>query len=402
MRILIFSNWFPPVISGSSYYTCSLAQTLTDRGHDVVVITLDWGKEYVISKKYSFNIVRIPVIRFPRLPVFYNLRLMGLSFTPNNLRMVKQLIKRHNSQIIHLVNHIFDTNFLCVAASHLTNVPIVGSITTPIQHQNHYVQRLMGIADRMIVGLFGVCKWDGIVSLDNVVRDYVGRVYGSITQGKSVVIPFGIQIESLPRYSKISGYRSIHPQILMIGHIHPFRNPVQLVRAMPYVLREVPEARLILAGRVDLQEPVVEARRLGLTEDQVRFLGETPSEDVIRLMQTSHVFASWVTGPYHSLGTAPMEAMMCETPVINDLPENLFGEGKLKNWENIVLINSRDPESIAGAIIRLLKDEELRQRIGAAGRRFVMEHLSWDGIAKQMEEFYMNILEKREMGIKSG
>jgi glycosyltransferase involved in cell wall biosynthesis len=90
-----------------------------------------------------------------------------------------------------------------------------------------------------------------------------------------------------------------------------------------------------------------------------------------------------------------MEAMLCNTPVINDLPENLFGEGRLKNGENIVLVNSHDPHSIAAGITRLLRDENLRQRIGAQGRRFVLDHLSWDNIAAAMEEFYKRVLSER-------
>jgi glycosyltransferase involved in cell wall biosynthesis len=87
--------------------------------------------------------------------------------------------------------------------------------------------------------------------------------------------------------------------------------------------------------------------------------------------------------------------MLCNTPVINDFPENLFGQGKLKNGENIVLVDSRDPHSIAVEVIRLLKDESLRRKIGAEARRFVLDHLSWDSIAAQMERFYQRILVER-------
>jgi glycosyltransferase involved in cell wall biosynthesis len=116
-------------------------------------------------------------------------------------------------------------------------------------------------------------------------------------------------------------------------------------------------------------------------------------------MKASHVFASWVTGPYHSLGTAPMEAMLCKTAVINDVSEDLFGAGKLKNGENIVLVDSRDPQSIADALIRLLTDEEFRLRVGGLGRRFVLDHLSWQSIAAQMECFYERILAQKKGGM---
>jgi phosphatidylinositol alpha-1,6-mannosyltransferase len=209
------------------------------------------------------------------------------------------------------------------------------------------------------------------------------------------VIPFGVRLDLVEHYQNDGMARSECPQILMVGHIHPFRNPVQLVRSMVYILKRIPNARLVLAGRIDLKEPLQVARQLGFDKEQVEFRGGIAHEEVIRLMRTSQVFAHWLTGPYLALGTASMEAMLCETPVVTDLREDLFGEEKLRNVENIVLIDSKDPQSIAGTIIRLLQDEDLRRKIGRAGRRFVLEHLNWQEIAQQMEEFYAQILEKR-------
>jgi len=342
-----------------------------------------------------YTVYQLPVIRVPQTALFYNLRLMGFAFTPGNRRRLEAIARQHRPDILHQVNHIFDTNFLSTVVARSTGIPIVGTITTPVQHQNIWMQKIMGFGDRMTVGRFGVRRWNGIVSLDRVMHEYVGSNYGAEAQSRSVIIPYGVPLESLSLYDDAGLARGKRPQILMVGHIHPFRNPVQLVRAMPLILEKLPGARLVLAGRIDLKEPIKVARCLGLTGDQITFLGETPHDEVIRLFKTSHVFASWVTGPYHGLGTAPMEAMLCNTPVVNDLPESLFGEGKLRNGENIVLVDSHDPRSIAAGITRLLSDEDLRQKIGARGRRFVLQHLSWDSISRNMECFYQRILGKR-------
>ncbi|MBI4549594.1 MAG: glycosyltransferase family 4 protein [Candidatus Omnitrophica bacterium] len=393
MRVLLLSNWLPPIQSGSSYYASSLAHALIERGHEVAAVTLDWGPKHAPSANLPYAVQRLPVWKIPKLPFFYNLELMGFSFTPRNVAGLCDMIRAFKPDIVHHVNHIFDSTFLSTVAARRTGVPIVGSITTPIQHQTPWKQRILEWADRFTVGKFGVARWDGIVSLDHVAHDYVGKLYGPEAQSRSRIIPFGVQMESLPLYELPAQIQPGRPQILMVGHIHPFRNPVQLVRAMPCVLKEVPDARLVLAGRVDLKEPVEAARDLGLGPDQVSFLGETDHRQIIDLMKTSSVFSSWVTGPYPGLGTAAVEAMLCRLPVVNDLPENLFGEGKLRNGDNIVLANSRDTASISAALIRLLKDGNLRRRIGEAGREFVLQHLSWQKIAAEMEQFYQAILE---------
>lgn len=388
MRILLISHWFPPIVSGSSFYAQSLAESLSARGHEVTLVTLDWGGDYSSDSSLPFPVHRLPVVRTPRLPFFYNLRLMGFAFTPWNRRRLIQWVKENPPDLIHCVNHIFDTNFLAVSVGRACGIPVVGSITTPVQHENPWIQKLYHLADLSTIGWLGVRKWDGIVSLDETVHRYVGRLYGSETQKKSVVIPFGVRLDSMPLYENASPARSPRPEILTVGHIHPFRNPSLLIRSMKYVLREIPNARLILAGPIDLKEPLRTAREMGFTKDQVEFLGPTGHSGTIQLMKTAHVFASWVTGPYPSLGTAPMEAMLCETPVLCDIPENLFGEGRLKDGENIILVDSKNPEVIANTLIRLLKDPALRERIGKAGRRLILEFFSWDRIAEEMEEFY--------------
>ncbi|HKA30377.1 MAG TPA: glycosyltransferase family 4 protein [Candidatus Binatia bacterium] len=395
LRVLFISNWFPPVVSGSSFYTSSLARSLAARGHEIAVVTLDWGPEYVPPADLGFPVHRLPVTRLPRLRLFYNMRLMGLANTRANRKRLYAIVTKFRPDVIHHVNHIFDTTFLTVKVAREAKVPLVGSITTPIQHQHPLRQWFMSVADRLTVGRFGVERWDGVVCLDRSVYDYVARQYGSATASRSAVIPFAVRVESMAQYERRSQPRSDRPQILFVGHIHPFRNPVNLIRALALVAREIPDVRLVLAGRVDLQEPVAVARELGLTAEQVQFLGARPHEQVVELMQSSHVFASWTTGPYKSLGTAPMEAMLCGTPVICDLPANLFGEGMPEDGESIVLVDSSNPPDVAAALVRLLKDEPHARRIAAGGRHFVLEQLSWDSIAAQIERFYERVLDHK-------
>src|SRR5262249_16088446 len=132
---------------------------------------------------------------------------------------------------------------------------------------------------------------------DRGFSEYVARQSGSATASRSAVIPFAVRVESMAQYERRSQPRSDRPQILFVGHIHPFRNPVNLIRALALVAREIPDVRLVLAGRVDLQEPVAVARELGLTAEQVEFLGARPPEQGVELMQSSHGVESWTEGP---------------------------------------------------------------------------------------------------------
>ena len=179
MNVLVFSNWFPPIRSGSAFYASGLAQSLNNCGHDVTVVTLDWGTDQKPSGSHPFPIHLLPVIRVPKLPLFYNLRLMGFCFNPANVRRLQRVVRDRRIQIIHQVNHIFDSVFLTAKVASRETIPLVGSITTPIQHQSPLKQRLLTFADRWTVGKYGVRRWDSVVSLDQTVDEYVAHVYGT-------------------------------------------------------------------------------------------------------------------------------------------------------------------------------------------------------------------------------
>src|SRR5262245_31253092 len=101
MRVLLVSNWFPPIRSGSSFYTSSLAQALSERGHEVAVVTLDWGEENAPEPQTAYPIYRLPALKLPKLGMFYNLELMAMAFTPGNCRRLREIIAKHGTQLLH-------------------------------------------------------------------------------------------------------------------------------------------------------------------------------------------------------------------------------------------------------------------------------------------------------------
>lgn len=401
MRILLVSHWLPPVETGSSFYAANVGQSIMERGHEVLGVTMDWGEQLDPAPHVPFPVRCLPVFRTPGINVFYRLELMGFSNRRANRRTMREIARRFRPDVVHHVNHIFDSIFLSRLAARESNAPLVGSITTPIQHERPLLNRLMRMGDRVLIGHGAIRHWDAVISLDATVHRYVGETYGTEAMERSVIIPFGARIGSTAEYIQPM-QKENRPQILMVGHMHPFRNPVMLVRAMKLIVKRIPTARLVLVGRMDIEEPARVALSLGLTHDQVVIRGFVPHDEVVSLYKKSHVFAYWITGPYRSLGTASIEALACGTPVVTDLPVDLFGAGRLRPDENIVIVDSRDPANIARAIIGLIEDPARRERIGAAGRAFVEEELSWSSISARIEALYCRVLrtarEKRSGG----
>jgi glycosyltransferase involved in cell wall biosynthesis len=162
---------------------------------------------------------------------------------------------------------------------------------------------------------------------------------------------------------------------------------------MPLVLQRFPTARLLIVGGVDIQEPIRLVQHLGL-DNCVTFTGAMPHDQISALFALSTVEAStFNTTDYPGPGIAHMEAMAAGLPVISTEvdPQSNFN---LRNWENAVLIPPNRPKVMAEALIRLLSDEHLRQRIGENARQTMAQRCSWDAVSQAHITLYHKTIEQ--------
>jgi glycosyltransferase involved in cell wall biosynthesis len=81
-----------------------------------------------------------------------------------------------------------------------------------------------------------------------------------------------------------------------------------------------------------------------------------------------------------------LEALSCGTPVV---ASDVGGIGEVvKNDVNGLLVPPNDPEKLADAIRKLLRDKELREKYGRKGRQMIEAHFSWESVAKELIRIY--------------
>lgn len=131
-------------------------------------------------------------------------------------------------------------------------------------------------------------------------------------------------------------------------------------------------------------------RELGIG-DAVRFVSGVDQSDIVRLYAEAEVAV--VPSLYEGFSLPAIEAMACGVPVVGTLagaiPEVVGGDG-----DTALLVPPADPGALAAAIGRLLDDDRLRRRIGAAGRARVMERFTWRACAIGTAEQYRIVLEE--------
>ena len=139
----------------------------------------------------------------------------------------------------------------------------------------------------------------------------------------------------------------------------------QLVLAWPRVLAEIPNASLVMVGRGDDVERLrAKAAALGLGRS-VHFTGFLPDAAVRAVLRNAAVFAMPSRG--EGFGLVYLQAMRAGIPCLgsrDDAAADVIVDG-----ETGLLVPRQDPDAISGAVIRLLTDETMRRRLGAAARR---------------------------------
>jgi glycosyltransferase involved in cell wall biosynthesis len=164
------------------------------------------------------------------------------------------------------------------------------------------------------------------------------------------------------------------------------KSQIDLVAAAPRILREVPDAHVVIAGE-GKERPNLESkiRDLDLT-GRVHLLGFR--KDVPRLLGALDVFA--MSSKLEGFCNSVLEAFAVEIPVASTdaggLPEMVF-DGKTG-----LLTPVHDPAALASAIVRLLLDKNLGATLAAAGRRLVESKHTVEKMVEQTRAAYADLL----------
>jgi glycosyltransferase involved in cell wall biosynthesis len=391
-RICMFSNLFPPVVSGSSTQTFALAREFARRGTEVAVIT---AKIIPQSEEYEFlegvHIYRLPALRLPRMPLTFNFPWMSYTFTPGNLRRICEIVDDHRPDVLHLQNHMFDLAFAAALVSRTRQIPLVVTIHTILKHDRHLFNLLLFPLDRLILKPAIMDRAAEITCPDVNLRDYVEEVFGRSAH----IVPYGIEIPETPQADMVARIRAKHNLagkrvILSVGHVHAIRNRKDLVEAMPAILDEVPQAVLLIIGTVGDNTPRDLARKLGIRES-VLFAGPVPHAEIPAYLALADMEAHWLSqdAPEKtSLGIASLEAMAAGKTILAAANEGTYGPGVLLDRENFVLVQADRPGDLAKVIVDLMRDADRRQAIGRNAKRTIQEHFTWDSVQAKMLNVY--------------
>jgi glycosyltransferase involved in cell wall biosynthesis len=147
------------------------------------------------------------------------------------------------------------------------------------------------------------------------------------------------------------------------------------------------EPKLEIYGKGNLEGELKELTKELDISDRVIFNGYIPNVNVPEAINAMDVFCLGSESESESFGVAAVEAMACEVPVI---ATNVSGfKEVVVNGKTGIIVPKKDETSMAEAMYKLMRDSELREKMGEGGRRRVLELYDWEKNVDIMEDIYM-------------
>jgi phosphatidylinositol alpha-1,6-mannosyltransferase len=178
------------------------------------------------------------------------------------------------------------------------------------------------------------------------------------------------------------------PCVLFVGSLIPRKGLTFLVEAAQKIVKEYKQTKFIIVGEGPLRNQLLGEIASKNLSGNFMFLGNVKEQMLPTVYNCADVFA--LPSIQEGQGIVLLEAQASAKPVV---AFDIGGvDEAVRIGETCLLVKRGSTDELADAVIRLLSDRDLREKMGAKGRQFVLENLTWDICAKKMLNVYREAL----------
>ncbi|MEV7970582.1 glycosyltransferase family 4 protein [Sphaerisporangium sp. NPDC088356] len=184
------------------------------------------------------------------------------------------------------------------------------------------------------------------------------------------------------------------PVVVCVSRLVPRKGQDTLVRCWPAVLREVPDAVLLLVGGGPARAALEQAISSGGLNDSVIVTGSVPWNSLPGYYDAGDVFAMPCRTRHggldvEGLGIVYLEASATGLPVVAGASGG--APDAVRDGETGVVVDGEDPAAVASALIALLKDPARAREMGERGRAWIEREWRWDLVAERFAEMLAGV-----------
>jgi len=182
------------------------------------------------------------------------------------------------------------------------------------------------------------------------------------------------------------------PTIVSTRSLEPIYNVEMLVKAIPLVLEQTPEAKFVIVGN-GKQRKYLENLAISLEiSDSIRFVGRVMHNELPKYLAISDIYVS--TSLSDTSHISLQEAMACQlAPVVTDIPAN---SAWIEDGKNGFIVPVNDMEALADRVIHLIRNENLREEFGRANRHIIQEKAEYEKEMVKGEEAYRELEQRND------
>jgi len=358
MRIGLVSPYPWDVPGGVVAHIRDLAETLVEFGHDVSVMSPVDDEDAPLPAY---------VTRAGRsVPVPFNGSVSRLTFGPLSLARVRRWLHDGDFDVLHL--HSPETLSLSLLALMNARGPIVATF-----HAAQARSRILAMLQSPLQ--VHIEKIVGRIAVSPAARKTIVEHLGA----DAVVVPNGVHVSRFADASPLDGWPGDGGAIGFVGRIDEPRKGLDvLLEAMPYLWKERPGLRLLVAGPGDVDGPL---------DERIVLLGQVDEATKARAYRSVDVFAAPNIGG-ESFGIILLEAMAASTPVVaSDLDAFRRVLETSDGGSAGVLSTVGDAESLAHACATVLGSDARQNLMRKAGMDVVRRY-DWSVVGREVLRVY--------------
>lgn len=395
MKILIYTHEYPPFLGGLATTSYKLNRGLSSK-YDLQTFVLapSYGNtDKDIDKELGGNIKRIPLLR-KRITIF----IPFLYYLTATIYFFITLRKIKPDVVLFITEEAEASGGFISYFCKFESIPrVAGSGITTCFVGKRPFKKLLSIP---LSRLYRKSK--NIIAVSNYSRKLLEQI--GVGRNKVVVIKNGISnkfISNSPDHIKIEKLKEIYSlkpgeKVLMtIARILPRKGQDNVIRALQTIEKRLGDFKYLIVGTGSYEAEFKElARSLGLG-NRVVFTGGVSHEEIIHYLDLCDVFVHanrlW-NNKVEGLPNAVLEASARAKPVI--VGNDSGSVESVIDGSTGYLVDSENIENIAGVILKLFNNAELREEMGRNGKKMIAERFTEDVMIENYYKLFKSYKEQ--------
>jgi glycosyltransferase involved in cell wall biosynthesis len=412
LRIGFFVWEYPPaLVGGLGTYAEYITQEFVDIGHDVSVFTLNPGNLKTREILRGVEVHRPLTADASNVWPFFvvddlkkwgtNLKLFNDIFIYNILsatKFINGLLKKEQYHFDVVCVHDWLSSISGLVIKNESEIPVVFHAHSTewgrsggqgSEVVSHFENAMAQSADRIITVSYAMQQ---DLAKHGWPTKKVGVVWNGVDANR--YDPKRVKQQEVDNVRAKYGIPKDWNMILFIGRLAWVKGVRNILQAMPSILREFPNTKLVILGKGEEQRDIVEtADRLNIMSNVVYRFDFVPEQE--RILHYAAANVCVFPSIYEPFGIVSLEAMAMEKPVV------VGARGVVGFREQVVNsgpdqcgfhINGEDPADIAWGIKETLRSPDKARIWGENGRRRVLDFFTWRKVADETLKIYESLL----------